>query len=60
MRVTIDIPDSTRCASLSLVCEEGWKMAMSVRMFGTKDLKDGAVLFVPSSREREAETEDDE
>lgn len=52
MRITIDIPDSTRCVNVALVYQDdNWTMAMAATMLATKELKDGGIYFIPRSRE---------
>ena len=48
MRITIDMPDSTKCVNISLVYQsDAWSMAMAASMMGSDVLKDGAEFQVP-------------
>ena len=61
MRITLDLPDYTRCLSVSIVYEgEDFSiMNMATRMIGSDELKSGGKYYVPSQRETEEEIEDD-
>ena len=54
MKITIDIPDETRCITISLVYEDGiGQMAMASTMKGTSDIEDGATFYIPKARAEE-------
>ena len=51
MKITIEMPDSTRCVNISLVYQaDAWSMAMAASMFGSEELKDGAAFKVPKNK----------
>lgn len=48
MRITLDVPDETRCLNVCIVYQEGFPaMAMAATMRGSEDLRDGAVFHIP-------------
>lgn len=54
MKITIDIPDETRCITISLVYEDGSnRFAMAATMKGTLDIEDGATFYIPKARAEE-------
>lgn len=51
MKITIEVPDSTKCVNISLVYQsDSWSMAMAASMFGAEELKDGAEFQVPKNK----------
>ena len=60
MRVTIEIPDATRCLALNLAVDLGWNMAMAVKVFSTEELKDGAILYAHENLGKRFELKEDE
>ena len=51
MKITIEVPDSTKCVNISLVYQsDSWSMAMAASMFGSEELKDGAEFQVPKNK----------
>ena len=48
MKITFEIPDNTKCVTLSLVCATPWDIAMAVKAYAVPELKDGAVLDTPN------------
>lgn len=51
MKVTFDIPDETRCAFLSFVFQDGYRMNMGIKQVGSAELYDGAVLLYEKLKE---------
>ena len=56
MRVTLELPDKTRCLNVCVVYETGCGgMAMAATMRGTAELHDGAVYRIPNKEGDEEE-----
>lgn len=54
MKITIDIPERTRCITICLVYEDGsGNMAMAATMKGTLEIEDGATFYIPKARAEE-------
>ena len=48
MRITLDIPESTKGVNVCLVCDNKmWRTEMHTKLIGAKDLEDGAVIYIP-------------
>jgi hypothetical protein len=56
MKITLEIPDETKCMNVCVVYQDGYPaMAMAATMRGTDDLRDGAVFVLPTKRKESAD-----
>lgn len=52
MKIVLEVPDETRCLNVCIVYQTGCDgMAMAATMRGSDDLHDGAVFYVPNTKE---------
>ena len=58
MKVTFDLPDSTKAAFLDFVYENEKGFSMEVTSAGTSDLYDGCIIVCRTNREAEYEQTD--
>ena len=47
MKITLELPDSTKCAFVNYVYVEGYDIVMKSQPLDTGDLTDGAVIVIP-------------
>ena len=46
MKITLDMPDTTRCAFLNYVYRDGVSMMIRCKLLDSSDLKDGAEIKI--------------
>lgn len=46
MKITLDLPDTTRCASINYVYQNGVYMMVGCKLLDSSDLKDGAEIKI--------------
>lgn len=46
MKITLDLPDTTRCASINYVYQNGVSMMIGCKLLDSSDLKDGAEIKI--------------
>lgn len=46
MKITLDIPDTMRCAFLNYVYQDGVSMMIGCKLLDSGDLKDGAEIKI--------------
>ena len=47
MKITLELPDSTKCAFVNYVYVEGYEIVMKSQPLDTGDLTDGTVILIP-------------
>jgi hypothetical protein len=52
MKITLDIPDNTRCAFFDFVFGDYLGMSMQCRPIESDELHDGAVIVIKSKEEK--------